>query len=146
MAKRKTSTSRAMVLSPSRPSTQTIVVRAPSAPAKSKRRAPLATYRPAKKAKKHRRSKGGSSSTHDLKELAGVAIAAGVVGMIEKQEFYAQIPSLPMIGKKGTLAVGAMLWKKYGGGGAIARDIALVATALAFYQLGAEGKISGEEF
>jgi hypothetical protein len=61
------------------------------------------------------------------------------VGFLEKQTFYAQIPALPFIGKKGTIAVACALV-----GGQLAEDIGLAALILAGYDLGKTGTVSGD--
>ena len=74
---------------------------------------------------------------------AGVTAAA--IGLAEKAGLADKIPEIPLIGRKGALALGAYWWSR-SGGGKLARDVALVAAALAGYELGKEGKISGDEY
>jgi hypothetical protein len=71
-----------------------------------------------------------------------VAITAAVVGMAEKSGLLDNLPEVPMIGRKGTVAIAAYFWARHGGG-QIARDVCIVACALAGYELGKEGSISG---
>ena len=141
--KRKTST--AMTLSrPTAP--QTIIVRPASTPKKRRNTSRAMTFAAprgfAKKAKHHaRRAVGAKASL--TKTLGGIALAAGLIGLAEKSGLMDKLPTVPMIGKKGVVALGAFAIVKYAGGGEIVRDIAVAATALATYQLGKENKIDG---
>jgi hypothetical protein len=70
------------------------------------------------------------------------AITAGIVGMIEKSGVLDNLPEIPVVGRKGTIAIVAWYWSRHGGGH-IARDVALVTAAICGYQYGREGKIDG---
>jgi hypothetical protein len=144
MAKRKTATTRAMTLAAPRPQQQIITVRA-AAPTK-RRSSPRAIVMSAPRKIKHhaRRASKAYASASLTKVLGGIALASGLIGLAEKSGLMDNLPDVPMIGKKGVVAIGAWAFSRYGGGGAIARDVAIAATALATYQLGKEGKISGE--
>lgn len=143
--KRRTTTALALAPRPTAP--QTIIVRPASTPKKrSSSRgfampASLAKYNKKHK-KSHRRSTAGKNASL-TKVLGGIALAAGLIGLAEKSGLMAKLPDVPMIGKKGAVALGAWAVVKYGGGGEIVRDIAVAATALATYQLGKENKIDG---
>lgn len=73
------------------------------------------------------------------------AVAGFAVGMVEKSGLLDSLPKIPMIGKKGTIALAAWFWAKHGGG-KLATDIANVAAALAAYQYGKDGKIDGDDY
>jgi hypothetical protein len=76
------------------------------------------------------------------KNLMGVAIGALALGFIEKQAF--NLPTLPVIGKKGTLAVGAYFLGGKNKPG-LMRDICVAATVLAAHEFGEKGSISGDD-
>lgn len=66
-----------------------------------------------------------------------------MLGFLEKS--FPNIPTIPLLGKAGTIAVGAYFLSKRGGmGGPILRDVSLAAASIAGYQLGHDGRISGD--
>lgn len=74
-------------------------------------------------------------------------VAAGglVLGLVEKSGIADSLPTIPLLGKTGTLAAALYAWSRWGGGKSrLWRDLAAGATAVAAYQLGKEGSISGE--
>lgn len=128
MAKRRRSTrtqvSRA--ISVYRPPAPIIRVSAPRAP----------------KVKKHRRRHSVGSHELSQKTMIGSAIGGAALGFIEKS--FPNLPTVPLIGRKGTIAIAAYMLHKRGTGGGILRDVAIAAAVLAGYELGKEGRISGE--
>lgn len=124
----------------SNPRPQITVVKVPGSTRKARSSSMVA--RP----KKHKRSlrKGGGGRASLGKTLGGVAIGAGAVGLLEKTGILDSMPNLPVIGKKGAIAIAAALMSHYGVGGEITRDVAIAATALSAYQLAKEGQISGD--
>ena len=72
-----------------------------------------------------------------------MGLAAALVGIAEKSGLFDKLPTVPMLGRKGTVALAAWYWSKHGGGPMV-RKVAIVAAVLAGHQLGAEGSISGE--
>lgn len=74
--------------------------------------------------------------------MMNFALGGAALGFIEKS-FGAQLPSVPLIGRKGTIALGAYYMGK--GKGGLWRDIAIAGAVLAGYELGSTGKVSGEE-
>ena len=80
----------------------------------------------------------------NAKHLFGVAVGGAVYGFIEKK--FTNLPTLPVIGRAGTIAaIGYFLGRKGGGmAGGIIRDTTLAAAVIAGYQLGSTGKISGD--
>jgi hypothetical protein len=78
------------------------------------------------------------------KHLLGVAIGGAVYGFIEKK-WGASMPTIPIIGKAGTITVAAYFLSKRGGmGGGMIRDVAIAGAVVAGYQLGSTGKVSGD--
>ena len=70
-------------------------------------------------------------------------LGGAAVGFIQKQ--FPNLPSVPVIGKKGTIAGAAYMLSKRGGSLAhIARDVAVAAAVLAGEELGRTGAISGD--
>ena len=130
MAKRSAATaSNAIVRTvAARPPTQIIQVRASRAPTTHKKK------------KGHRRHGGAAGLTN--KTLMGAAIGGAALGFVDKQ--FPTLPTLPLVGRAGTIALIAwFLSKQRGGIGTIARDVALAGAAVAGYELGKEGKVSG---
>jgi hypothetical protein len=106
-----------------------IVIRAPSAP----------------RAKKHRRrsSRGGGTGALTVSRLGAIALGGAALGFLEKQ--FPNLPTIPLIGKKGTIVLAAYYFSKKGGSlGHLARDVAIAGAALAGNELGSTGKISGD--
>jgi hypothetical protein len=127
MAKR--SSSRAIVRAvPMRASAPVIRVSAPRAPSR----------------KKHRRSHSvGGSAKVTQKTMMAAAIGGAALGFVDKN--FPTLPTIPMLGRAGTIALVAYMLAGRGGLGTIAKDVALAGAAVAGYELGKEGKISGGE-
>ena len=106
-----------------------IVVRTSSAPVKRK------TH--------HRRSRVGGNAALSGKTIGGVVIGGALLGWIEKN-YGAKLPTIPVVGTKGTIAIAAYFAHKQGMAREITRDICIAAAATAGYQLGKEGKVSGD--
>lgn len=113
-----------------------IVLRAPSAPNVIRVSAP----RPAKR--HHRRRHGGGGGHSGVNALMSIALGGAAYGFIEKS-FGASIPTIPILGRAGTIAIGMHFLNKGRGSGLI-RDIGIAAAVIAGYQLGSLGKISGD--
>lgn len=97
----------------------------------------------AKPKTKHRRrsSVGGAALT--FKSMLGIGLGGAAFGYIEKT--FPTMPSLPLVGRSGTIALAAYFLSKRGGmGGGIVRDIAIAGAAISGYQLGKTGTISGD--
>lgn len=103
----------------------------------------ISTPKPAK-APRRRSSGGAGGAQSHQKNLVGVIVGAGLIGMLKKSGTLDKIPSLPVVGRIGALAIGAHFWAK-NGGGALARDVSLAAGAIAAYQMGSNGSIDGED-
>lgn len=73
-------------------------------------------------------------------------IAAGLggaaLGLIDRA--FPEMPSIPIIGRKGTIAIACYFFSK-GGRHSLLRDVALAAAAISGYELGTTGKVSGDE-
>jgi hypothetical protein len=77
------------------------------------------------------------------KSLFATALGGAAFGFIEKS--FPNLPTLPLVGRAGTIAIAAYFLSKRGGmGGGIVRDIANAGAAIAGYQLGKTGTISGD--
>jgi hypothetical protein len=124
MAKRKTVskaiTVRAM---PMRDPTPIIRVSAPRAAA-------------APRHKKHHHSGGGGGNVKN--KAIACAFTGYAMGMIDKSG--TALPTVPMLGRAGTIAAAAIL---FGKGKGLWGDVALAASAIAGYEMGSTGKISG---
>jgi hypothetical protein len=87
---------------------------------------------------------GGGGLLGGNNALIAVAVASTVIGLAEQAGLLAKLPAVPLVGRKGLLAIGAWYYSKHGGG-SLARDIAIAAAALSGYELGTKGAISGND-
>jgi hypothetical protein len=76
--------------------------------------------------------------------MIGAGIGGAVLGFIEKT--FPTLPTVPILGRAGTIAIGAYFLSRQGGmgHGGIVRDVALAAAVVAGYQIGKTGKIAGD--
>jgi hypothetical protein len=95
--------------------------------------------RAAPKKKHHRKGKGGGALTQG--RMVELALGGAAYGFIEKS-FGAQLPTLPIIGRAGTLTLIAYYMAK--GKGGLMRDVAICGAVLSGYQIGSTGKINGD--
>jgi hypothetical protein len=97
------------------------------------------------KSKRHHRHHGGGLSLGGLfsKQRMGIVAGALAFGFLEKQAMFQSLPSLPMIGKSGTIGLGAYLLSN-GGRNKLADDIATAALVIAAHELGSTGTIVGD--
>mgnify|MGYP006292476963 CR=1 FL=1 len=77
--------------------------------------------------------------------MTAALVSAGI-GYAEKSGMLDVLPTVPAIGRKGTLALAAWAWGRFANGGKLARDVSIVASALAGYELGKSGSVSGDDF
>lgn len=77
--------------------------------------------------------------------MIGAGIGGAVFGFIEK-EWGPKIPTIPILGRAGTVAVICHFMRKQGGamGGTLVRDVGMAAAVIAGYQMGSTGKITGD--
>lgn len=98
------------------------------------------------KAKKHHRRHHGGGGLHlgglMSKQRMGIVAGALAYGFLEKQAMFASLPSLPLIGKAGTIGLGAYLLSN-GGRNKLADDIATAALVIAAHELGSTGHVVG---
>src|SRR6516225_8900593 len=106
---------------------QPIIVRAPRAATKH--------------VKKHHR---GGRRVSSEKALMGIAVGGLVLGFLDKQGATAlNIPTIPILGKAGTIAIVAHFFGK--GRPGVVTDVRNAAVAIAAYEFGSTGKVSGDE-
>lgn len=100
------------------------------------------------KHKKHHRHghRGGGFGLGGLfnKTRMGIVAGAAAFGFLEKQAFFASLPSLPMIGKSGTVGLAAYLVSN-GGKNKLADDICTAALVIAAHELTSTGSIIGDD-
>lgn len=91
-------------------------------------------------ARRHRRRSSGSSlgGSGGINRMVGYAVGGFAVGFIEKT--FPNLPSIPIIGRKGTIAIAAHFLK---GKHPIINDIGCAAAAISGYELGSSGHITG---
>jgi hypothetical protein len=90
------------------------------------------------------RSKGGGGGGLTFNHLAATAFGGFGLGFINKS--FPSLPTLPIIGRSGTIALGAWFLAKHmgHGGSGLLRDIAMAGAAVAGFELGTTGKVSGD--
>lgn len=102
---------------------------------------------PAVRHHRRRRSHRGGGGSHAgglvSNESFQMAIGGAMYGFAVKSGIVAKLPEIPLLGRTGTAAILLDYWARHGGG-RFARSAAHAAAAIAGYQLGAEGKISGD--
>ena len=131
MAKRKTATV-------SSAGKGVVVVTPPSASAPVRRRRSSGAITRRSKGTRRRRSSGSSEGSYKNK-LMGVGMGGLAYGYLEKS--FPQIPTIPFLGKSGTVAVACYF---FGAKHPLIKDVGIAAAAIAGYSLGKEGKVSGE--
>jgi hypothetical protein len=92
--------------------------------------------------KHHRRRKGGVGGALTSQRMLEFAIGGAAFGFISKQ-FGDKLPTLPVIGRSGTIAIASYYFGKSKGG--LVRDIAIAAAVIAGFEIGTTGKISGDD-
>jgi hypothetical protein len=90
------------------------------------------------KKKGHRAGRKSSEKT-----LMGLAIGGLVLGFLDKQGTTMQLPTIPVLGKAGTIAVVAHFLGK--GKVGIVTDIRNAAAVVAAYEYGSTGKVAGDD-
>lgn len=85
---------------------------------------------------RRRSSVGGGGGPN---RMIGHAVGGFAVGFIEKT--FPNLPTLPIVGKKGAIAIAAYLLR---GRHPIVSDIGMAAAAISGYELGKLGNISGD--
>lgn len=136
MAKRKrTATRRA-------PTTKIIKAAAPIIRVSTPRAAPARRH-----VRRRKRSGGGGGmgiGSIISSDSVQMAIGGALYGFAVKQGLVDKLPAIPVLGRTGTAAILLDYWARHGGG-QLAHRAARAAAAIAGYQLGHEGKISGDE-
>lgn len=89
--------------------------------------------------KQHRRRSGGAGSFQ--KTVVGSAIGGAAYGFLEKS--FPNLPTIPLLGRAGTIAVVGYFAVKKGMGGGLVRDVVVASAVIAGYQLGSTGHVSG---
>jgi hypothetical protein len=74
-----------------------------------------------------------------------MAIAAAVYGYAAKSGLFNALPTIPVLGRTGSIAVIAYLASKNGVMPKYSRRIAQIAATIAGYQLGSVGSVSGDD-
>lgn len=129
MAKSKTRSSTALALHRAPRAAAPIIVRVPSGS-------------PSHKGKKHH--KGGGRRQSSEKVLMGLFVGGFAMGFLDKPGGPgANIPTIPLLGKAGTIAIAAHFFGK--GKAGLATDIRNAAAVVAAYEFGLKGSISGDD-
>ena len=94
--------------------------------------------------KKGRGKKSGHGGGLMNKQRMGIVAGAFVVGFLEKQGIMSSLPSLPLIGRTGTIGLGAYLLSD-NGRNKLADEICTAALVLAAHELSSTGAIIGDD-
>lgn len=94
-----------------------------------------------RRSRSRRRSSVGGGNYGTKQTMIGAGVGGFAVGFIEKQ-WGAQLPNLPFIGRKGALALGAYFLAPKN---KLFRDVGIAAAAVAGYELGKTGTVSGDD-
>lgn len=113
-----------------------VVVVSPPAPMTRRRRSGGGFRR--RRSSGRRRSRGVGGGSNIQNRMIGHAVGGFAVGFLEKS--FPNLPSLPIVGKKGAIAIGAYLLRNQS---PILSDVALAAAAISGYQLGSSGVVTG---
>jgi hypothetical protein len=103
-----------------------------------------------RRAHRRRRSSGRSVNLGGMtgglisNEAIQMAVGGALYGFAVKQGIVDKLPAIPVLGRTGTAAILLDYWARHGGG-QLAHRAARAAAAIAGYQLGHEGKISGSD-
>lgn len=135
MAKRKRRTA-----TRSAPTTKIIKAAAPIIRVSTPRAAPARRRSPRRKSHSSGMGVGGLISNESIQ----MAIGGALYGYAVKSGLVAKLPAIPVLGRTGTAAILLDYWSRHGGGH-LAGRAARAAAAIAGYQLGHEGSISGDE-
>lgn len=95
-----------------------------------------------RRGRRRHRSHGGGGGALTISRLAALGFGGFAVGFIEKQ--FPTMPTIPVLGKKGTIAAVGYYFSKGKGSNSWMRDITIAAAVLAGDELGRTGKISGD--
>lgn len=123
--------------------TTTKIIKAPAPIIKVSAPRAVATRRKAVR-RRGRRSSGGMGVGGIISnESIQMAIGGALYGYAVRSGLVAKLPAIPVLGRTGTAAILLDYWSRHGGG-QIAHRAARAAAAIAGYQLGHEGVISGD--
>jgi hypothetical protein len=143
MAKTKTRT-QTKVIRVQQPAAQVIRVAAP----RRRRTTAMVVAGPRKVVHHRRRSSaaGGSGGPLTPNRMLGLGLGGLIFGYIEKT-WGDKIPTIPVIGRSGTIAALAYFASKQGGFGhaGIVKDVGMAAAVITGYSFGKTGKVSGDQ-
>ncbi len=101
--------------------------------------------KPVRRRSRRRSSSGGMNIGGIVSsEAIQMAVGGALYGYAVKSGLVAKLPAIPVLGRTGTAAILLDYWSRHGGGQIVHRA-ARAAAAIAGYQLGHEGKISGDD-
>jgi hypothetical protein len=126
----------------SRPKSGVVVVSTPAATPVRRRRARAPVRRAAPRRRRRSSSTGGRSDKGYRDELFGVAIGGFGFGWLMKH-YGTQIPSLPLVGRSGTVALASYFLR---GKHPIVRDVGIAAASIAGYSFGKTGTVEGADY
>lgn len=123
--------------------TATRIIRVGASPAPIIRVAAPRVVRQKRRHHRRRRSGGRIGGGLISNESVQLAIGGALYGYAVKAGIIAKLPALPLLGRTGTAAIVLDYFGRHGGGQLCAKA-AHAAAAIAGYQLGSEGTITGD--
>jgi hypothetical protein len=102
---------------------------------------PVVKYKYRDKPVKHKGKGGKSGRQSSEKQLMGIVIGGLIYGFAEAK--MTSLPTIPVLGKVGTVALAAHFLGK--GKPGVITDVRNAAAAIAGYEMGSKGSISGDE-
>lgn len=96
-----------------------------------------------KRRKTHSRRRSHGSGKLSGGQVLGIALGGAIFGFAEKT-FGASIPQVPILGRKGAITLAAYFMARNHMGGQLVRDVAISGAAICGYELGKDGKVSGD--
>lgn len=107
---------------------------------------PIVIRTPTPVVKHHKKGRRGHGSARGLmnKQRMGIVAGAFIVGLLEKQGILSSLPSLPLIGRTGTIGVGAYFLSD-NGKNKLADEVCTAALVIAAHELSSTGTIVGGE-
>ncbi len=88
-----------------------------------------------------RRTRGGGAGSN--MDIGKAAIAGFGFGLVEQVADRYSVPTVPVLGRKGTIALACYFLRKQH---PLIADIARAGITISTYQLAAEGKVTGEDY
>lgn len=105
-------------------------------------RGPITRRTRGRRGGRRRSGGGGGGGNGGARSIAAAALAGAGFGLLEKVADNYKVPSIPLLGKKGTIAIAAYMLRRQH---PLIGEVAYAGFVLAGFELVREGKVSGED-